>query len=174
MRNSQQSSARRFRRLPIPLRPLVAWLAAKRGLEVVPFPPDGTEQVPFNALAGDWTGQIVILDVGANVGSVAKRYASEFPGALIYCFEPVSTTFASLQRNTAGMHQVQCINAGVGDTDGEMEIAVSSDSGLSRFNAGDELEGFARHERVKVVTLDLLFETQNLQCANHKNRYGRA
>lgn len=57
----------------------------------------------------------VIFDVGANIGECAKEYASEFPDCRVYCFEPVVTTFVTLDRNVRSLANCRCFPIGFGD-----------------------------------------------------------
>jgi FkbM family methyltransferase len=43
-----------------------------------------------------------VFDVGANFGQTYTTFRRYFPDALIYCFEPVTDTFAVLQKTLAG------------------------------------------------------------------------
>ncbi len=62
------------------------------------------------------------LDIGANVGFYSLAMASWFPGLECDAFEPIPTTFATLQKNLALNHQgqVRAHNLGLSDKDGEL------------------------------------------------------
>jgi FkbM family methyltransferase len=49
----------------------------------------------------DWLKCHSILDLGANVGAFALYAASQAPNARIYCFEPASKAFRTLESNIA-------------------------------------------------------------------------
>jgi FkbM family methyltransferase len=52
---------------------------------------------PFSGIPASLDAR-VILDVGANVGQVAKAGLLTYPRSEVYCFEPVSATFQALSR----------------------------------------------------------------------------
>lgn len=62
------------------------------------------------------------IDIGANVGFYSLAMASWFPGLQCDAFEPIPTTFATLQKNLALNHQnqVRAHNLGLSDKDGEL------------------------------------------------------
>lgn len=60
------------------------------------------------------SGQPVVLDVGANMGAMALRFAERF-GATVYAFEPTDYAYAKLLRNlslnpqlASRIHPIQC------------------------------------------------------------------
>jgi len=98
----------------------------------------------------------VFLDVGANAGyfSIYLATRPNFHGR-VHAFEPVATTFATLQRLVNGLgcgNIVTCHNAAASDKVGTTQMDVPSpNSGLSSIKeVGDG------GERVKTTTLDSL------------------
>ncbi len=71
----------------------------------------------------------VILDVGANDGRTALAFASEFGGAWIYAFEPIPSTFASLERAVAGDPRIECFGVALGAAESETTIRLAAKSG---------------------------------------------
>lgn len=71
----------------------------------------------------------VIFDVGANIGDSLFYFKYLYPNAQIYCFEPVKSSFAMLQKNSRvnSFQDVSLFNEGLFDTDGEAEIVAGSD-----------------------------------------------
>jgi len=55
---------------------------------------------PFNNLNINSDTVEIIFDVGANIGIISRNAYKAFPHAKIYSFEPVSTTFQELEKNT--------------------------------------------------------------------------
>ena len=99
-----------------------------------------------------------ILDVGANTGQSALLFLETFPKAKIHCFEPVTATFADLQRNLCGT-RCRCIHSAVGSEVGEARISVgrlSSTNSLVNFRPGDATE------TVRVTTVDAYVDEQAL------------
>ncbi|MDP1598231.1 FkbM family methyltransferase [Phenylobacterium sp.] len=71
----------------------------------------------IDRLSQSWGTQVrTILDVGANIGQTAERFADHFPDAKIWSFEPHPTTFATLQQTVSGRPNVQTRNLALGDT----------------------------------------------------------
>nr|MDP9192149.1 FkbM family methyltransferase [Acidobacteriota bacterium] len=63
-----------------------------------------------------------ILDIGANVGQTAAKFAASYPRAEIHSFEPHPTTFETLRRNTAALANVHPVHAAVGASSGEATL----------------------------------------------------
>lgn len=74
---------------------------------------------------------IVVFDVGANVGNYALHINKSNPKASIFCFEPVPTTFKLLEKNTKNFQNIKCINIGLGDTVGKLNIYTYKDNVVS-------------------------------------------
>jgi len=93
-----------------------------------------------------------VFDVGANVGQSARRYAQEFPGAVIHSFEPVSSTFAALSRNVPARVQCHQIALGAAQDTGRM---VKKGKTETFYLLGDEpAPAAAELEQVSIDTLD--------------------
>lgn len=69
-------------------------------------------------LFNDINSDIIIFDVGAYVGSVAKIYSTLFPKSQIYCFEPYPDSFLKLANNTREHSNIHCFNVGLSDVSG--------------------------------------------------------
>ena len=97
----------------------------------------------------------VVLDVGANVGQSARRYLGCFPGAQIYCFEPVRDTFRRLQDSLEGERHVHCVPLALGSRPGKGEMALTGTSDMF-FLLGQQAHAGANvvTEPVDIVTLD--------------------
>lgn len=70
----------------------------------------------------------IILDVGANIGLYAIRFAKRFPTARIFAFEPLPTSYAFLQRNVAANgvgERVSCFNYGLSESSGAVDFFIS-------------------------------------------------
>lgn len=55
-----------------------------------------------------------VFDVGANVGQSARVYLSKFSRAHVYCFEPVATTYAELERRLGENSRISCHRLALG------------------------------------------------------------
>ncbi len=84
----------------------------------------------------------VIVDIGANIGITSVWLNRKFPDAKIYSFEPMRDNFEILQKNIAGIANIQAFNFGLGDTDGEFDIYSNVDTnnrgGFSIYQRDDD------------------------------------
>ncbi len=75
-----------------------------------------------------------ILDVGANIGCYAVRFARRSPHVSVHAFEPMPTSHAYLQRNVAANGvgaQVCCYNYGLSETGGSFEFFIAPANGVN-------------------------------------------
>lgn len=91
-----------------------------------------------------------VVDVGACIGDTTICYARATAGsqwARVIAFEPNPIAFECLKRNMAGFKHVQCINAGLSDQAGEMEMDAAPNIGASYLRPGSG---------IKIIALDSL------------------
>lgn len=72
----------------------------------------------------------LFVDVGANIGSYTVLAAGAV-GADAIAVEPVPSTFNALRRNVCLNdlgHRVNCVNAGLGETEGELRFTAGQDT----------------------------------------------
>lgn len=72
-----------------------------------------------------------VFDVGANTGQTAKTLLRRMPITRLCCFEPVPTTFETLNRNLQRHRIAEGFPFGLSDTDGSAKIRVFSSSLLA-------------------------------------------
>jgi FkbM family methyltransferase len=70
----------------------------------------------------------LIIDVGANKGQFALASRRLFPNAVIISFEPDPDTFRSLQKNIAGLHNIEVYNYALGNGLGKLPFYRNKDS----------------------------------------------
>ena len=107
-----------------------------------------------------------VLDVGANIGYYAVRFAKKFPSAQVFAFEPLPTSYAYLQRNVAANavgSQVSCFNYGLSDASGTVEffIAPAGGTNASLRNVADAQD--AKPVVGLTLTLDQWAHNQHVQ-----------
>jgi FkbM family methyltransferase len=104
-----------------------------------------------------------IIDVGANKGQFARYISNLFPGAHIYCFEPLPEPFKKLnQWAEKRKEKVKAFNIALGDREGMIEMFVHvehspSSSFLKTSKICERLYPFAKKQisiPVKMTTLD--------------------
>lgn len=107
-----------------------------------------------------------ILDVGANIGLYAIRFAKRLLNAHVYAFEPMPISHAFLQRNIAANgvgERVSCFNYGLSDTSGTVDFFISpaASTNASLLNVA----GAQDAQRVVGLTLTLDQWTSNQNVA---------
>jgi FkbM family methyltransferase len=129
-----------------------------------------------------------IFDVGGNFGQTALRFASAFPMATIFSFEPVPTSFEHLIRSTKHNERIRPFNLAMGDAAGTVMMHLTDSAGsnsIVRVGSGigavgvsiDTIDGFA--SRQKTGMIDLLkidvegYELQVLRGASQRLSEGR-
>lgn len=84
----------------------------------------------------------VVLDVGANFGvmSVIMSRLSD-PGGHVFAFEPIPTTFKTLEKNIRrnGCSNVTCLGLGVGAKTGTLRFTDSTDAATNRMDPAADL-----------------------------------
>jgi FkbM family methyltransferase len=78
-----------------------------------------------------------VFDVGANIGQTAKAISAAFPNAQIYSFEPVSSTFAELEKNTLDLAKIKCFNIALSARDGTATMTAKPLSTSNAIRAAD-------------------------------------
>lgn len=136
------------------IRPLIR----QCGMDIVKYKSDQPGVDAFcdmkRILAG--INDLVIVDVGANVGQTAGQLRNDYPTSKIHSFEPSPDTFKALQANCAKYENVECWNMGVGSENKSLKFIINDDSTMSSFlppskDAWGEVIG---EVQVPVVTLD--------------------
>lgn len=102
-----------------------------------------------------------VFDVGANVGQTTLSIKGRFPDARVHAFEPVDSTFTTLQRNVQGLDGVTVHRLALSDRVGSAVITAQANSQLNHFVSGvtEESEGT---ERVHTDTLDAFCARQQI------------
>lgn len=75
-----------------------------------------------------------ILDIGANIGWYAVRFALRLPRACVHAFEPMPQAHAYLQRNVAANNvgdRVTAYNHGLSETSGSFEFFIAPTGGTN-------------------------------------------
>jgi FkbM family methyltransferase len=107
----------------------------------------------------------VVFDIGANVGQSALQFLANLPDAHIYCFEPVSDTFRTLQTNLNGRNRVECFQLAFGSSSNTGEMILQGNSEM-HFLLGQSSESpeeaGVQTETVEVVSLDDFCSSRNV------------
>jgi FkbM family methyltransferase len=74
-----------------------------------------------------------VFDVGANFGQTACRFAEAFPGASIFSFEPVPSSFVRLVAATRENRRIRPFNLALGEVPGTARIMFADSAGRNSF-----------------------------------------
>ena len=95
-----------------------------------------------------------VFDVGANVGQTTRMIKEQFADAEVHAFEPVSTTFQSLERNVRQLSGVTCHRLALCERVGRATVTAVNDSQLNRLVTDAEVPDLAEIERVDTETIE--------------------
>lgn len=97
------------------------------------------------------------IDVGANVGLHSVRFAQKFKE--VKSFEPSSSNFECLTKNTKPFNNIQIFKKGIGETFSKEILSLPADSSnCGAFSIVDfkEHQGNLISEEIEIITLDSL------------------
>jgi FkbM family methyltransferase len=112
----------------------------------------------------------IVFDVGANTGQSAESYLNKFPGAKIYCFEPVEATFRQLQKNLRGHDNIVSFKLALGAAKGTGKMVLEGSSDmffLLEASRGIEVNQGSRLEQVDLETLDDFCGSRDVNHINY-------
>ena len=66
----------------------------------------------------NWKKDLVVYDIGANIGSFATLVAKLPSVSTVYCFEPLPYVFADLKKRTETFGKIRCFQVGLADRSG--------------------------------------------------------
>ncbi len=108
----------------------------------------------------------VVFDVGANIGDMTLRFATSFPDAKIYAFEPIPETFSTLEQRTSIHPQVIRVPTALGDVAGSATVVVQENNGINSLvpekNAVRRKEKYLEEITVSVDTVDAFCEKNGI------------
>ncbi len=102
-----------------------------------------------------------IFDIGANVGQTAIYFQKRFPGANVFSFEPISSSFKTLINNTNKFNNVSCFQYALGARNEEKEISLNPNS--QQNSLVEELQvNNVQKEIIQIKTLDDFCNEKNI------------
>ena len=111
------------------------------------------------------TGEVIVLDIGANVGDWSASIQKHLPDSSVIAFEPSKEAFEKLTNRFKNSSKFSCFNLAVGRDNTETFLyADSSASGLGSLTKRRMKHfgiTFEHKESVKVTTLDNWIENQS-------------
>lgn len=102
----------------------------------------------------------VLIDAGANVGEFTADFIAFFPKTKAYLFEPVRTTFKTVQRQYEGNPDIKCFHCALSASETRGKMFLGPDSTLSSLEKFSDEANANRHmeyeevEEVECKTLD--------------------
>ncbi len=63
----------------------------------------------------NWKKDIVVYDIGSNIGMYADLFSRLSTVSKVYCFEPVAEVFEKLVQNCKGNRKVECLQVALGN-----------------------------------------------------------
>lgn len=107
--------------------------------------------------AGDGSGPVTIVDLGANTGLAARWIHAACAGGRMVCVEPEPGNIGVLRRNLAGVPSTLVVPACVGGR--ERRVSLATTNGEFAFAMHDDGEG-----DVAVVTMDRILDEAGVGC----------
>jgi len=107
-----------------------------------------------------------ILDIGANIGWYAMRFAKRLPMAMVHAFEPMPQAYRFLQLNVAANgvgSRVCCYNYGLSDASGSFDFYVTPAGGTNASLLNVASASAARKVIGLTLTLDQWCATQQVK-----------
>jgi FkbM family methyltransferase len=121
-------------------------------------------------------GDLLVLDVGMNVGHASLYFAQRYPGAMVVGFEPLRPTFARAEKNFAGngelAKRIRANPVGLSDADGELEVEYTDDvPGLaSLYGLPAERKAYVKARKERIVVRDAAAVMDEVLAAHPERR----
>lgn len=106
-----------------------------------------------------------LIDVGGNEGQTIDYFLEYFPTCRIISFEPVQEPFQTLMRKYGSHPRITIDNRALSDESGEATIFLTPNSQANSLENRTSTTDPARpSQKVKVTTLDEIFDEHHLNC----------
>ena len=80
---------------------------------------------------------LILIDIGANIGKFTQTFNKYFNPKISYCYEPIKSTFKELEFNTRELNVV-LINEGISDKKRKIKMRIGNDSTLNSIHKFQE------------------------------------
>jgi len=114
------------------------------------YPQDKMNYPELSVIPGK---NIIIFDVGANIGQTSRWLRQEFPNAKIHAFEPFEIVFNELLNNTKSM-SIECHQLGMSDSHGERVLPRNNNPLNQTASIEMTAEGVEDTEKISIDTID--------------------
>lgn len=95
-----------------------------------------------------------VFDVGANIGQTTRMIKARFPETRVHAFEPVGSTYQSLERRVRHLQGVSCHQVALSDRAGRAAMTADANSPLNHLVDPGSAPAGAGLETVATDTLD--------------------
>lgn len=110
---------------------------------------------------------LIVFDVGANVGDYSKEIRGEFPDAIVYAFEPNPNTFEIMTKNLAHL-KINCKNLGVSSSSVKQKIYTYLGDKTSQHASIYKNVLLDLHKKNRLVEMDSNNTTLDAFCSDNK------
>ncbi|MDC1505573.1 FkbM family methyltransferase [Winogradskyella sp.] len=106
----------------------------------------------------------IILDVGANIGQSALYYNKFFSKCQIHCFEPIASTYATLQNNTKTYTNINLHNFALGEKEEAIDVPYITNFGSnSLIHEVNKNFSTSSIQKVEVKTIDRFIHDSKIE-----------
>ncbi|MCY1535884.1 methyltransferase, FkbM family [compost metagenome] len=107
----------------------------------------------------------LIVDAGANIGSVSKDLNHWFPSADIFAFEPVRSTFNILVNHTLKINKIHPEQLALGESNEKIELSLNPENTINSIKVKD-LNHSLGTEEIQVIRLDEFIKQKKLSTVD--------
>ncbi|SDC70094.1 methyltransferase, FkbM family [Niabella drilacis] len=111
--------------------------------------------------------EVVIFDVGANIGEWSLYAAKMGYSASIYAFEPSKATYDTLVQNTRAYPNIKCVNLGLGDKIGQYTLYSSRQESpiASLYKIDNPVEEYSEKytQTINISTVENFCQNNNVE-----------
>jgi len=104
----------------------------------------------------------VIVDAGANVGSVSLDFAYYFPKAKILAFEPITSTYEKLQLQAQKHKNIMPVKLALGEGKYQVNISLNIEDTINSIASPPSEENISGTETINVESLDRYIDEHQL------------
>ena len=135
------------------------------GYEIIPYRPKILGINPFRDINGFVTSsRPILLDVGANKGQSVHFFKDQLPKCIIHSFEPGTTAYEELTKNTKNYSDVYINNLALGQTSGKKTFHENSSDDLSSFlDIDEDCPKVVNEVLVEISTVDQYCNQNNIK-----------
>lgn len=107
----------------------------------------------------------LIIDAGANIGSVSKNLNHWFPSADVFAFEPVKSTFNLLVDHTHKISKIHPEQLALGAANEKIELLLNAENTINSLKVKDLTNSLGKEE-IQVIRLDEFIKQKELNTVD--------